>query len=136
MVAFCDHADGFGSYAVAGVFGGEEAVAGPGRAGCACVVGCDREHGGAGLADVETDKGLDTIICVCAGIDGVFEEVSDQDAEFCLRDQEWFSHLDLELGGDPGFFGFFCIEGEDRVDCVVFAVAADILDREHGFVVF
>ena len=44
-------------------------------------------------------------------------------------------HLDRDLHGDPVFFCLFRVEGEDRVDGIIFTVGADLLRLEHLLIV-
>ena len=62
MIPLRDHADGFCSDSVSGVFGGEKLIPGPVRASGACIVGGDGKHGEAGLDHMEPDERLETSI--------------------------------------------------------------------------
>lgn len=135
MIPLRDHADGFCSDSVSGVFGGEKLIPGPVRASGACIVGGDGKHGEAGLDHMEPDERLDILIDACTRVHRILQQISDQNTEFRFRDHRRVIHSDGDLHGDPGFFYFFRVEGEDRVDGIIFTVGADLLRLEHLLIV-
>ena len=135
MIPLRDHADGFCSDSISGVLGGEKLIPGPVRASGACIVGGDGKHGGAGLDHMEPDERLDFRIDTCTRVHRILQQISDQNTEFRFRDHRRVIHLDGDLHGDPVFFCLFRVEGEDRVDGIIFTVGADLLRLEHLLIV-
>lgn len=135
MIPLRDHADRFRSDSITGVLGGEKLIPGPVRASGACIVGGDGKHGGAGLDHMEPDERLDFRIDACTRIHRILQQISDQNTKFRFRDHRRVIHLDRDLHGDPVFFCLFRVEGEDRVDGIIFTVGADLLRLEHLLIV-
>lgn len=117
------------------MLGGEKLIPGPVWASGACIVGGDGKHGEAGLDHMEPDERLDTRIGTCTRVHRILQQISDQNTEFRFRDHRRVIHLDGDLHGDPVFFCLFRVEGEDRVDGIIFTVGADFLRLEHLLIV-
>ena len=79
---------------------------------------------------MEPDERLDFRIGTCTRVHRILQEISDQNTEFRFRDHRRVIHLDGDLHGDPVFFCLFRVEGEDRVDGIIFTVGADLLRLE------
>ena len=131
MIPLRDHADRFRSDSITGVLGGEKLIPGPVWTSGACIVGGDGKHGGAGLDHMEPDERLDFRIDACTRVHRILQQISDQNTEFRFRDHR----RDGDLHGDPVFFCLFRVEGEDRVDGIIFTVGADLLRLEHLLIV-